>query len=305
MRRWRPTETPDHFKFIKDFTNVPLGNPLQHPPSSTRATVWRRIAIICPHIFCPDYAPPVDVQSRKNDRGLRCPFCGHSDKVVLNGFTPGIRAVVTFGETTGCISRSYKCTKCDCCRKKRDDDDDDDNDNDQGDAQDEPTLKPESRCKCARCKPDSKKSPCECAHCVRGEGGKYFTILHKDVLSQMDPAFRESIPFVVRHKTLVDTTIVDMTARLRVGGCGFGLFAKALKAAQDLNFLRRWKIYLCQVPSASHIAWPRPALKYAIQTGCPQRRKTRDFLAILELLRSRWVCWQVRRAGFVTAALCG
>ena len=142
MRRWRPTETPDHFKFIKDFTNVPLGNPLQHPPSSTRATVWRRIAIICPHIFCPDYAPPVDVQSRKNDRGLRCPFCGHSDKVVLNGFTPGIRAVVTFGEATGCISRSYKCTKYDCCRKKRDDDDDDGNDNDQGDAQDEPTLKP-------------------------------------------------------------------------------------------------------------------------------------------------------------------
>ena len=75
---------------IKYFMNISLANPLSHAPTVERHNGWRRVAIICPHVFAPDYAPPVDVASRKEEKGLKCPYCDKSSSVRLSGFTGGL-----------------------------------------------------------------------------------------------------------------------------------------------------------------------------------------------------------------------
>lgn len=76
-------------------------------------------------------------------------------------------------------------------------------------------------------------------------GSKYFNIMNEKVLAQMDPAFREALPFRCTGRTLVDKSIIDLATRLRLGGVGLALLASGLQYISMQRYLRRRKAFNC------------------------------------------------------------
>ena len=143
IRRFKRVHYPKKIHRMTDAMNIPLPASLQGNqstvPSKAVATRYRKLSIVYPYSFCPEYAPAFGC--------LKCPYCKQTEGVRLNGFTRGIRSVVAQSEPYGCILRRFKCHGC--------------------------------------------------SHSRPGYVSRSFTIMHDDVLSQMDDAFIEMLE--VRH----------------------------------------------------------------------------------------------------------
>lgn len=90
----------------------------------------------------------------------------------------------------------------------------------------------------------------------KGKKSRYFTALHPGVLKQCQPAYRQSIPFRVLPRLLVDLCVLDMLNSLRISGTSFNAFSRASRWSLETAHYRRWLVHDHQ------LLWARSTLVF-------------------------------------------
>lgn len=89
-----------------------------------------------------------------------------------------------------------------------------------------------------------------------GKKSRMFTALHPGVLKQCQPAYRQSIPFRVFPRLLIDICMLDMLNSLRISGTSFAAFSRASRWSLETAHYRRWLVHDHQ------LVWARSTLMF-------------------------------------------